>query len=183
MFFLIGWIGCGNPTQDIAALNGDATAGAEVYSANCAGCHGDAGEGVSGPALTDVISGQVQAFFSGVSSGHAHIKGGRIRALGVTTATRSSGLPDVPTIAEAGVPGYEVDAWYGLLAPAATPPAIIARLNAEVAKVMAAPDVEERLFQLGADPALGTPQQLQSYVASEIARWTRLVKDMNIQAD
>ena len=136
-----------------------------------------------GPALTDVISGQVQAFFSGVSSGHAHIKGGRIRALGVTTATRSSGLPDVPTIAEAGVPGYEVDAWYGLLAPAATPPAIIARLNADLATTVANAEMKERLQTAGIDARATTPPEFHQRIVRDIQRWADLVKRAKIVTD
>ena len=136
-----------------------------------------------GPALTDVISGQVQAFFSGVSSGHAHIKGGRIRALGVTTATRSSGLPDVPTIAEAGVPGYEVDAWYGLLAPAATPAAIIARLNADLAATVANAEMKERLQTAGIDARATTPAEFHQRIVRDIQRWADLVKRAKIVTD
>jgi tripartite-type tricarboxylate transporter receptor subunit TctC len=136
-----------------------------------------------GPALTDVISGQVQAFFSGVSSGHAHIKGGRIRALGVTTTTRSSGLPEVPTIAEAGVPGYEVDAWYGVLAPAGTPPAIIARLYGDLAATVAGADMRERLQTVGIDARTTTPAEFHQRIVRDIQRWADVVKRARITAD
>ncbi len=104
-----------------------------------------------GPALTDVIGGQIPAFFSGVASGSAQIKAGKLRALGVTTVRRSAALPDVPTIAEAGVPGFEVDGWYGFLAPKATPAAVITRVNDELAALLAMPEIKERLLAAGVD--------------------------------
>jgi len=97
-----------------------------------------------GPALTDVIGGQVSAIFAGIASSGGHIKSGKLRALGVTTARRAAAFPDVPTIAEAGVPGYEVDGWYGLLAPARTPAALIQRLNADLSATLEVTEVKER---------------------------------------
>jgi tripartite-type tricarboxylate transporter receptor subunit TctC len=133
-----------------------------------------------GPALTDLLGGQISVFFSGVSSGSAHIRGGKLRALGVTTARRSGALPDVPTIAEAGVPGYEVDGWYGLLAPAATPPAIIARLNGDLSAAVSTPEMKERLLTVGIDARPSTPAEFHQRIAHDIARWPEVVKKARI---
>ncbi len=133
-----------------------------------------------GPALTDVIGGQINAFFSGVSSSVGHIKGGRLRALGVTTVRRTQALPDVPAIAEAGVPGYEVDGWYGLLAPAATPPAMIARFNADLVATLSSVEMKERLLGAGIDASPSTPTEFQARIARDIARWAEVVKKAKI---
>ena len=133
-----------------------------------------------GPALTDVIGGHVSAFFSGVSSGSPHVRAGKLRALGVTTIKRSTALPDVPTIAEAGVPGFEVDGWYGLLAPVATPPAIIARLNRDLAQVLSAPEMKERLLGAGVEARASTPAEFHNLIARDIARWADVVKKAKI---
>jgi tripartite-type tricarboxylate transporter receptor subunit TctC len=133
-----------------------------------------------GPALTDLIGGQITAFFSGVASGAAQIKGGKIRALGVTTSRRTAALPDVPTIAEAGVPGYEVDGWYGLLAPAATSPAIIARLNNDLAATVSTAEMKERFLGAGMDARPSTPAEFQARIARDITRWSEVVKKARI---
>lgn len=133
-----------------------------------------------GPALTDLIGGQISAFFSGVASGAAQIRGGKIRALGVTTTRRSGALPDVPTIAEAGVPGYEVDGWYGLLAPAATPPAAIARINRDLSALVVTPDMKERLLGAGIDARPSTPAEFQEHITRDIRRWADVVKRARI---
>jgi tripartite-type tricarboxylate transporter receptor subunit TctC len=136
-----------------------------------------------GPALVDVIGGQVAGFFSGVASGSGHIKSGKVRALGVTTLRRSAALPDVPTIAEAGVPGYEVDGWYGLLAPAATPPAIIRRFNNDLAALLAMPEMKERLLAAGIDARASTPAEFQERIARDITRWSEVVKKARIAVE
>src|SRR5207253_2051782 len=118
-----------------------------------------------GPAMTDVMGAHVAAFFSGVSSGSPHVKAGKLRALGVTTTRRSTALPDVPTIAEAGVPGYEVNGWYGLLAPAATPSAAIARLNRDLTQVLSSADMRERLRNAGVDAQPSTPAEFRELIA------------------
>ena len=133
-----------------------------------------------GPALIDVMGGHVTAFFSGVSSGSGHVKAGKLRALGVTTTRRSSALPDVPTIAEAGVPGYEVDAWYGFLAPAATPPAAITRLNRDLAQLLASADMKERLRAAGVDAQASSPAEFRDLIARDIRRWADVVKKAKI---
>jgi tripartite-type tricarboxylate transporter receptor subunit TctC len=136
-----------------------------------------------GPALTDLIGGQITAFFSGVASGSAQIKAGKVRALGVTTARRSAALPDVPTIAEAGVPGYEVDGWYGLLAPAATPPAIIARLNRDLSALVSSADMKERLLAAGIDARASTPTEFRDRIVHDIARWSEVVRQARIAVE
>ena len=136
-----------------------------------------------GPSLTDLIGGQISAFFSGVSSGSAQIRAGKIRALGVTTLRRSAALPDVPTIAEAGVPGYEVDGWYGLVAPASTPPAIIRRFNSDLAAVLTASEVKERLLTSGIDARASTPAAFHQLIERDIARWAEVVKKAKISQE
>jgi tripartite-type tricarboxylate transporter receptor subunit TctC len=136
-----------------------------------------------GPALTDVIGGQITAFFSGVASGSAQIKAGKLRALGVTTLRRSAALPDVPTIAEAGVPGFEVDGWYGMLAPRGTPAAIIKRVNDELAAVLLMPDIKERLLAAGVDAKASTPAEFQDRIARDIVRWAEVTKKAHIAAE
>jgi tripartite-type tricarboxylate transporter receptor subunit TctC len=134
-----------------------------------------------GPALTDVISGQVSALFAGIASSHGHIKAGRIRALGVTTLKRAAALPDVPTIAEAGVPGYEVDGWYGILGPSRMPHTIVKRLNDELAVVLAMPEVKERLLAIGLQANPLSPREFHSMIERDIARWVSVVKKARIE--
>ena len=136
-----------------------------------------------GPALIDVVGGHVTTFFSGVSSGTPHVKAGKLRALGVTTTRRSTALPDVPTIAEAGVPGYEVDAWYGLLAPAATPPAVIARFNRDLRQLLSTADMKERLFAAGLDAQASSPAEFRDRIARDITRWAEVVKKAKIPVE
>ena len=121
--------------------------------------------------------------FAGVASLMPHIKAGRLRALAVTGTTRSKAAPDLPSIAEAGLPGAEFDGWYGLLLPAATPRDIVARINADYNKVLAAADVQERLLASGFEPLGGTPQKFADYLRSETRKWTKVVRDANIRID
>ena len=136
-----------------------------------------------GPGLTAVNAGEVQLMLTGFTAGLAQIKGGKLRALAVTTAQRSSAAPQIPTIAEAGFAGYDALAWYGILAPAATPPDVIARLNAEIAKALAAPDLRQRMANIGVDPAPGTPDELQRLIRDETELWTKVIKAAGIKAD
>ena len=133
-----------------------------------------------GPSLVDVMGGHVAAFFSGVSSGSPLVKAGKLRALGVTTTRRSTALPEVPTIAEAGVPGYEVDGWYGVLAPAATPPAVIARFNRDLAQLLSTTDMKERLLTAGVEARASTPAEFRELIARDITRWAEVVKKAKI---
>ena len=135
------------------------------------------------PALTDLLGGQIQMAFSSVPAVLPHIKAGRLVALGVGSAKRSPALPNIPTIAEAGVPGYEYTTWYGVFAPAKTPGTLIARLNAEIVKAMETPDIKDRFTALGGDPDPGTPEELRAYMANESAKWAKIIKAANIRVE
>jgi len=137
----------------------------------------------AGAALADVLGGQVQALCSSLAGLLPHIKAGRVRALGVTTAKRNSQLPDVPTIAEAGIPGYEVLIWYALFAPAQTPKPILDRLNAETVKALNSPDLKERLTLQGLDAGSSTRDELTAFVKAETAKWAKVVKDSGAQLE
>ena len=135
------------------------------------------------PALTDLLGGQIQMAFSSVPAVLPHIKAGRLVALGVGSAKRSPALPNIPTIAEAGVPGYEYTTWYGIFVPAKTPRTLIARLNTEIVKAMETPDIKDRFTALGGDPDPGTPEELRAYMANESAKWAKIIKAANIRIE
>ncbi len=137
----------------------------------------------TGPALIDTMSGQVQMIFGNVLSTMASVKSGRLKALAVTTAQRSKVLPDLPTIAESGVPGYENSTWFGLLAPAGTLPAVLSRLNAELVKISKSPDVIERLAPDGGESVGGTSEQFARLIVTEMARWSQLIKAAGIKVE
>jgi tripartite-type tricarboxylate transporter receptor subunit TctC len=134
----------------------------------------------TGPAVTDLLGGQVQVAVLGIPTVLPYIRSGKLRALAVTGKRRSAELPDVPTVEEAGVAGYEVSPWYGLLAPAATPRPIIAVLSAEVTKIVRSPGLVEKLAAQGAEPAGGTPEEFAAYLRAEAARWGRVIRDNDI---
>lgn len=136
----------------------------------------------AGPALVDVLSGQVPIMFDNLPSSSGHIKSGKLRALGVTTAEKASSFPDVPTIAEA-VPGYETYTWNALFAPAGTPPEVVAKLNAAANKALADPKVQARLADFSAKPVGSTPEQLGEHVKKEMAKWAPIVKQSGAQID
>ncbi len=135
------------------------------------------------PALADTLGGQVQSFMSSVPSALGHIRSGRLRALAVSTAKRSPQMPGVPTVAESGYPGFDASTWYGLLAPAGTPAGVVARLNAEVNRVLAQPGVRERLAGEGGEVLGGTPAQFAAFLAAEHAKWARVVADSGAKVD
>jgi tripartite-type tricarboxylate transporter receptor subunit TctC len=135
------------------------------------------------PALTDVIAGQCQLMFATSASVIPYIKAGRLRALAVTTAWRSPGVPELPTIAESGVPGFEAITWHGVVVPSATPAATVERLNRAINGVLAQKDLRERLNALGAEIAPGSPQDFAAYIAREIPKWTKVVRDSGARAD
>jgi tripartite-type tricarboxylate transporter receptor subunit TctC len=137
----------------------------------------------SAPALQDLLGGQVQLMFDNLPPSLPQIKAGKLRALGVTTAARSPALPDVPTIAESGLPGFESSSWFGVLAPAGTPPAIIAKLNAEIAKWLATPEAKDRLVAIGANGAGGSPEDFAKHIAAETAKWAKVVKESGAKVD
>ena len=134
-------------------------------------------------AITDVIGGQIHMAFSSVPGVLPHIRAGRLNALGVGSAKRSPALPNIPTIAEAGVPDYEYTTWYGIFAPARTPPEIVAKLNNEIIKALIAPEMNERFVSQGGDPAPTTPDELRRYMAAESARWAKTIKAAGIHKE
>jgi len=136
-----------------------------------------------GPALIDLITGQAQVLFSTWASGRGHIQSGRIRGLAVSTARRPAAIPDIPTVAESGVPGYDSGVWYAFLAPAGTPKDIVERLNRELIGVLKRPDYRKLLFDSAIDPVGGTPEALGAHIRSEITKWAKVVKDANIRLD
>jgi tripartite-type tricarboxylate transporter receptor subunit TctC len=136
-----------------------------------------------GPALTDLIGGQINAFFAGLASSSALIRAGKVRALGVTNARRSASLPEVPAIAEAGLAGYDVDGWYGLLAPAATPHAAIQRYNRELNVLLNMPEVKERLLTAGIEASPSTPAEFQARITRDLTRWAEVVKKARISVE
>lgn len=135
------------------------------------------------PALQDTLSQQVHFMFAPVTAALPHIKSGRLRALAATSATRLKVLPDVPTMAEAGLPGFEFTAWYLLLAPAKTPPAVVERLNAELRRIEALPDFQARLRDSGAEGMSLDPQQTAAFLDREFSKWAKVVKERNIKAE
>jgi len=137
----------------------------------------------SGPAVQDLIAGNVQAMFDSVPSSAASARDGRLRALAVTTRNRIAPFPDLPTIAEAGVPGYEISTWYGIWAPARTPPAIIARLQQAVAAATRNPETRARFDALGAELVADSPEDYARFVRAEFDRWGKLVRDAKIKLD
>ncbi len=137
----------------------------------------------SAPALTALLSGEVDFNFENTLIVLPQIAAGKVRPLAVTGAQRSKRMPELPTIAESGLPGYSASGWYGLLAPAATPREIVSRLNTEVTRMLRLPEVAERLSGLGAEPAPGTPEQFHAFIRAEIAKWAKLVKATGMKAD
>ncbi len=130
----------------------------------------------SAPALQDLIGGQVDIMFDNLTPSLPHIRAGKLRALAITTATRYPGTPELPTMIEQGVAGYEAAAWFGMMAPKGTPPEIVARLNTEINKILALPDVREKLVQQGAVPAPGSPADFGRFINAEVVKWGKVVK-------
>lgn len=137
----------------------------------------------SGPAVADLLGGQVNYMFDSVTSASPHLKSGRLRALGVTTAKRSSALPNVPTLAEAGIPGYDLSPWFAVFAPAGTPKPIINKFNAVLIDAMKQPDVVARFETIGAEPVASSADELASHLLRETARWTKLINERGIRLD
>lgn len=136
-----------------------------------------------GPAFNDVLSGQIPIMFAGLSNTPPHIKAGRIRALAIGSARRSAAMPDVPTMQEAGVPGFDYSAWAGLLAPAGTPSAIVQKVNADWARVIAMPEVRDKLVALGFELTPTSPAEFGEMIRREMAKVAKVVKDANIRVD
>jgi tripartite-type tricarboxylate transporter receptor subunit TctC len=136
-----------------------------------------------GPALTDLVAGRIQLIFSDMAGLLPFVQSGQLRALGVTSARRSADLPDLPTLAESGVPGYDATSWYGILGPAGLPPAIVARLNAELKKIVLSPAMTEKFKTLGIEAVTGTPQEFATYIRSEMEKWRAVVRAADIKVD
>lgn len=135
------------------------------------------------PSVLDLVAGRVSVSAASAVSTMPHVKGGRLRALAITGAKRSPSVPQLPTIAEAGVAGFALDQWYGLLAPAGTPRDVAAKLHGEVAKAAADAAVKERLFAMGLDPVASTPEHFATYIQSETVKWSKLVREAGIKAN
>ena len=135
------------------------------------------------PALTDVVSGQVTMYMTTVPGGMPLVKAGRLKILGVSSAKRTRALPDVPTIAESGLPGYDVSTWYGVLVPAGVPAPVLTRMNADIVRVIRLPEVQERFASEGGDVVGNTPEAFAAFIASEIAKWTKVAKEAGVKPD
>ncbi|HMZ01705.1 MAG TPA: tripartite tricarboxylate transporter substrate binding protein [Burkholderiaceae bacterium] len=136
-----------------------------------------------GPMLLDLIGGQIQVAFDNLPSAMAHIQAGKVRALAVTTVKRWPAAPEIPTMAEAGVPGYEMSAWFGLVAPGGTPAAITTALQREVAAILKQPDVEKQFFALGAEPGGNTPEEFTRFIAADRDKWARVGANGNVKLE
>jgi tripartite-type tricarboxylate transporter receptor subunit TctC len=137
----------------------------------------------SPPALQDVVAGQVSMTFDNITTALPLAKGGKLRALAVTTARRSSVAPDIPTLAESGLPGFEVGSWQGVFAPAGTPPDIVKRLNTEIVKILNTPETRDKLTALGAEPVGNSPEEFAAMVKAEVVRWADVVKKSGAKVD
>jgi len=137
----------------------------------------------SGPAVTDLIGGQVDYMFDSVTSALPHIRSGKLRAIAVTTTKRSSALPGVPTIAEAGLPGYDLSPWFAVYMPAGTPRPVVVKINAALVEAMKLPDVKARFATIGAEAVGSTPEQLATHLEAEMAKWGKIIQARGIRAD
>jgi len=135
------------------------------------------------PAMTDVVAGQIDMLFSTLLQSHGLIQAGKLRSLAVTTATRSPALPQVPTMQEGGVPGYVVNPWYGVVAPGATPPAIVHKLSREIARIVQLPDVIRKMASDGSEPVGSTPEQFAAHIKSEVEKWRDLIRKTGIRTE
>lgn len=136
-----------------------------------------------GPAVTDLLGGHVKVYFSTIPSVIGHIESGKLRALAVTGASRSPELPNIPTVAESGLPGFDVTAWFGVFAPARTPKAAIDRLNTEFQKILAMPDVRQKLAHHGIQAGGGTPQALRDFLIADIDKWASVIRQAGIRVE
>jgi tripartite-type tricarboxylate transporter receptor subunit TctC len=137
----------------------------------------------AGPAMVDVLSGQVQLYFATMPAAMPHVKSGKLVPIAVTSARRSPALPDAPTIAESGVPGYEAATWYGLLAPAHTPATAVARLHENIVKILGDAALRQKLVDQGFDPVGDSPEEFAAYIKSEIAKWGKVIRDADIRPE
>jgi len=134
-----------------------------------------------GQAVIDLIGGQVHCMFANLASSYSYVKAGKLRALAVTTLKRSPVYPDIPTVSEAGVPGYEFVSWFGVLVPAKTPKEIVAKLNTQIVKILRQPDMVERLRNIGMEPIGDTPEQFAAHIIAEMKKWDKVIKEAGIR--
>jgi tripartite-type tricarboxylate transporter receptor subunit TctC len=137
----------------------------------------------TGQALTDLLAGHVNLMFAPAQTVMPYVQAGKLKALAVTAARRSETLPNLPTVAESGLPGYEAVGWFGLLAPAATPKATVAKLSVEANRVLAMSDVRAKMLGLGADPAGNTPEEFARFIRDDQAKWSKLMKEAGITSE
>lgn len=137
----------------------------------------------SAPAMTDLLGGQISIMFDNMPSAIQHVRSGKLRPIAVTTAKRSPELPNVPTIAESGVPGYEATSWFGMFAPAGTPAPVLAKLNAAIVKVLNQPDVKKKIAEQGGDVVAETPEQFAAFIKAESVKWGKVVKESGASQD
>lgn len=137
----------------------------------------------TGQALTDLVAGHIHAMFAPAQTVMPHVQSGKLRALAVTSAKRAATLPDLPTVAESGVPGYAAVGWFGLLAPVATPKSLVAAISADANRVLAQKEVRERMLVLGSEPEGGTPEEFARFIKDDMAKWSRLMKEMGIKPE
>jgi tripartite-type tricarboxylate transporter receptor subunit TctC len=137
----------------------------------------------TGQAVTDLLAGQIDVMFAPGETVMSHVKAGKLRALAVTSANRASTVPDLPTLAEAGVPGYEAIGWFGLLAPAATAKSLVERISRDANRVLADPEVRDRMLALGAEPSGDTPEAFGRFIRADQAKWSRLVRERGISVE
>jgi tripartite-type tricarboxylate transporter receptor subunit TctC len=137
----------------------------------------------SAPAVTDLIAGQVQVMFDNTPNVLPHVKAGKLKGIAVSSKARSQFAPDMPTVDEAGVPGYDVSVWFGVLTVAGTPPEIVKRLNTEMTRILLSPEVKERISRSGVEVVAGSPEQFSVFLQSEVARWAKVINEAGIKAD
>jgi tripartite-type tricarboxylate transporter receptor subunit TctC len=137
----------------------------------------------SAPAVTDLIAGQVQVMFDNTPNVLPHVKAGKLKGIAVSSKARSQFAPDMPTVDEAGVPGYDVSVWFGVLTVAGTPPEIVKRLNTEMTRILLSPEVKERISRSGVEVVAGSPEQFSAFLKSEVARWAKVINEAGIKAD
>jgi tripartite-type tricarboxylate transporter receptor subunit TctC len=137
----------------------------------------------SAPMVTDLLGGHIQVAFDNTPNVLPQVKAGKLRALAITSATRSAMVPDVPTVSEAGVPGYEVGVWFGIVAPAGTPLAVLAKLNTELNRMLAMPDVKQKFADQGVEPVGGPPERFAEHLKVQIEKWTKVVKESGAKVE
>jgi len=137
----------------------------------------------SAPAVTDLIAGQVDVMFDNTPNVLPHVRSGKLKALAVSSKTRTALAPEVPTVDEAGVPGYDVGVWFGVLTVAGTPPEVVKRLNVEMVKILTSPEIKERFGRIGVEVVAGTPEQFSVFLKGEVDRWAKVIREANIKAD